>query len=60
MSSVRTSRAEEQGTVIVQGTSTTAGIVDLLPKLDEAGLNVKVVAALSHELFDLQPQCLSP
>jgi transketolase len=44
------------GTVIVQGTSTTAGIVDILPKLDAAGLNVKIVAALSRELFDLQPE----
>lgn len=44
------------GTVIVQGTSTTAGIVDILPKLDEAKLNVKIVAALSRELFDLQPE----
>ena len=49
----------KMGTVIVQGTSTTAGMVDLLPKLDAAGLNVKIVAALSHELFDAQPQVLS-
>ncbi len=44
-----------QGTVIVQGTSTTAGIVQLLPELDKRGLNVKVVAAISPELFALQP-----
>ena len=37
---------KKMGTVIVQGTSTTAGIVELLPKLDAAGLNVKIVAAV--------------
>jgi transketolase len=47
---------KKMGTVIVQGTSTTAGIVELLPKLDEAGLNVKIVAAVSRELFTAQPQ----
>jgi transketolase len=47
---------KKMGTVIVQGTSTTAGLVDILPKLDAAGLNVKIVAALSHELFAAQPQ----
>jgi len=45
----------KMGTVIVQGTSTTSGIVDILPRLDAAGLNVKIVAAISHELFNLQP-----
>ncbi|HOG47617.1 MAG TPA: transketolase, partial [Anaerolineae bacterium] len=44
------------GTVIVQGTSTTSGVVKLLPELDARGLNVKVVAAISPELFRLQPQ----
>ena len=44
------------GTVIVQGTSTTAGIVQLLPEFDRQGLNVKIVAAISSELFALQPQ----
>ena len=45
-----------QGTVIVQGTSSTANVVKLLPELDKAGLNVKVVAAISPELFRLQPK----
>jgi transketolase len=44
------------GTVIVQGTSTTAGMVKILPELDKRDLNVKVVAAISPELFKLQPQ----
>jgi transketolase len=43
------------GTVIVQGTTTTANIVSLLPELDRRGLNVKIVAALSPQLFRLQP-----
>ncbi|MEW6233427.1 MAG: transketolase [Chloroflexota bacterium] len=44
------------GTVLVQGTSTTANIVKVLPELDREGLNVKIVAAISPELFALQPQ----
>ena len=44
------------GTVIVQGTSTTVGVVKLLPELERRGLNVKIVAAISPELFKLQPQ----
>lgn len=43
------------GTVVVQGTSTTANVVTLLPELDRLGLNVKIVAALSPQLFRLQP-----
>ena len=42
------------GTLIVQGTSTTANIVEILPDLDAAGLNVKIVAAISPELFCMQ------
>ena len=44
------------GTVFVQGTMTTANLVKILPELDEAGLNVKVVAAISPQLFALQDQ----
>ena len=44
------------GTVFVQGSSTTANVVKLLPKLDEAGLNVKIVAAISPQLFALQDE----
>ena len=44
------------GTVIVQGTVTTANVVKILPELDRAGLNVKIVAAISPELFALQPE----
>jgi transketolase len=42
------------GTVFVQGTSTTNNLVKVLPELDRAGLNVKVVAAISPQLFRLQ------
>ncbi|MGE5619942.1 MAG: hypothetical protein ACM3US_11870 [Sphingomonadaceae bacterium] len=44
------------GTVIVQGTMSTANVVKILPKLDELGLNVKIVAAISPELFRMQPE----
>jgi len=42
------------GTVFVQGTLTTHNLVQILPELDKAGLNVKVVAAISPQLFALQ------
>ena len=42
------------GTVFVQGTSTTANLIEVLPELDKAGLNVKIVAAISPQLFRLQ------
>ncbi len=43
------------GTVIVQGTSSMANIIKLLPKIDEAGLNIKIVYAASPQLFARQP-----
>ena len=45
-----------QGTVFVQGTSTTANLVSILPKLDEAGINVRIVAVISPQLFALQDE----
>ncbi len=42
------------GTVFVQGTTSTANLVRILPDLDREGLNVKVVAAVSPQLFRLQ------
>ena len=42
------------GTILVQGTLSTANVIGLLPQLDEAGLNVKLVAAVSAELFKRQ------
>ncbi len=42
------------GTVFVRGTVTTANLVSILPELDRQNLNVKVVAALSPQLFARQ------
>ncbi len=44
------------GAIIVQGTSAMAGIVEILPILDERGLNVKIVCATSPQLFRQQPE----
>jgi transketolase len=44
------------GTLIVQGTSAMASVVNLLPELDSQGLNVKIVYATSPQLWALQPE----
>ena len=44
------------GTLIAQGTSAMATLVNLLPELDARGLNVKIVCATSPQLFALQPE----
>jgi transketolase len=44
------------GYVIAQGSSSTVNLVKLLPRLEAAGINVKVIAAVSEELFDRRPQ----
>jgi len=44
------------GTVFIRGSVPTANLVSVLPELDRAGLNVKVVAAISPQLFRLQGQ----
>ncbi|HEX4037499.1 MAG TPA: hypothetical protein VHX37_05525 [Acidobacteriaceae bacterium] len=44
------------GYVLAQGSSSTVNLVKVLPKLEAAGVNVKVIAAISEELFDRQPQ----
>jgi transketolase len=47
----------KQGTLIVEGTSTTESIFALLPKFHSGEApNCKIVAAVSHELFMLQPK----
>ena len=46
----------KQGYVLVQGSSSTVNLVSVLPKLEEQGVNVKVVAAISDELFQRQPE----
>jgi transketolase len=44
------------GYVVAQGSSSTVNLVSVLPALAAAGVNVKVVAAISEELFDRQPE----
>ena len=44
------------GYVVAQGSSSTFNLVSALPRLEAAGINVKVVAAISEELFDRQPK----
>ncbi|HJT86327.1 MAG TPA: hypothetical protein VJ732_00690, partial [Bryobacteraceae bacterium] len=44
------------GYVLAQGSSSTANLVKQLPQLEQAGINVKVIAAISEELFDRQPE----
>jgi transketolase len=43
------------GYVVAQGSSSTFNLVNVLPRLEAAGINVKVIAAISEELFDRQP-----
>jgi transketolase len=43
-----------QGTVFVRGSVSTANLVRVLPELDRLDLNVKVVAAISPQLFARQ------
>jgi len=42
------------GTVYVQGTVTTANVVKTLPDLDQRGINVRIVACISPQLFRRQ------
>lgn len=44
------------GTVVVQGTMSTVNVVRVLAELDKRGLNVKVVSAMSPQLFAKQPK----
>jgi len=44
------------GYVIVQGSSSTVNLVKILPRLEQAGINVKVISAISEDLFDRQPE----
>ncbi len=45
----------KQGTVIAQGASSTVNLMKILPRLEQAGINVKIISAISEELFDRQP-----
>ena len=48
------SRKKKKGVIIVRGTSSTDSIIQLLPQLEEKGLNIKIIAAISWELFNRQ------
>lgn len=45
----------KQGYVLVQGSSSTVNLVRQLPRIEQAGLNVKIIAVVSEDLFDHQP-----
>src|SRR5262249_27172750 len=44
------------GYVVAQGSSATMNLVSVLPRLVQAGINVKVISAISEELFDHQSE----
>ena len=44
------------GYVVASGSSSTVNLVRTLPRFEEAGINVRVIAAISEELFDRQPE----
>ncbi len=46
----------KHGYVVAQGSSATFNLVSILPKLEQTGINVKVISAISEELFDRQPE----
>ena len=46
----------KHGYVVAQGSSATFNLVTILPRLEQAGINVKVISAISEELFDRQPE----
>ena len=46
----------KHGYVVAQGSSSTVNLMRALPDLEKDGINVKVIAAISEELFDRQPQ----
>jgi transketolase len=48
--------ASRQGVILVQGTMSTYGLIQALPEIDAAGVNVKIVAVPSPQLFALQDE----
>ncbi len=44
------------GYVVTTGSSSTVNLINVLPTLEAAGINVRVIAAISEELFDRQPE----
>ncbi len=48
--------APHQGVVMVLGTMSTYNLINALPEIDQAGVNVKIVAVPSPQLFAMQPR----
>jgi transketolase len=46
----------KHGYVVATGSSSTVNLFNVLPRLEQAGINVKVIAAISEALFDRQPE----
>jgi len=46
----------KQGVIMVQGTMSTANLINALPAIDAAGVNIKIVAVPSPQLFALQDE----
>jgi transketolase len=48
--------APQMGTVFVQGSSSSSNLVGVIPRLEEAGINVRIAAVISTELFGFQSE----
>ena len=46
----------KEGVVVVRGTATTANLIEVLPEILKEGPNVKIVSAVSLQLFELQSE----
>jgi transketolase len=46
----------QQGVILVQGTMSTYNLINALSAIDAAGVNVKIVAVPSPQLFDMQTE----
>jgi transketolase len=46
----------KHGYVLTQGASSTNNLLKVLPRLEASNINVKVIACISEELFQTQPQ----
>ncbi len=44
------------GYVVVQGSNSTVNLVQSIPRLEAEGINVKIIAAVSEDLFDRQSE----
>ena len=48
------SATPQMGTVFVQGSSSTMNLVKVMPRLEDSGINVRIVSVVSTDLFDVQ------